>query len=55
MIALAFKDIDKDQQIPLEPEVDGVFEIEEQGFTLMGIIGIGDKVRKEVPNAIFQC
>lgn len=37
-------------------EEDGVIRIiERKGFTLIGILGIKDIIRKEVPTAVAQC
>lgn len=44
MIGMAYKDIEERVVINVEPNFEERFDIEEADFTLIGIIGIGDKV-----------
>jgi len=55
MIGMAYKDIEERVVINVEPNFEERFDIEEADFTLIGIIGIGDKVWDEVPKAIIDC
>ena len=40
---------------PTSKNASGVLKDEESGFTLVGICGIEDVIREEVPNAVAQC
>lgn len=53
-IGLAFKEIDVDT-INKEPDARGIFDYEKSGFTLVGICGIKDVIRPEVPSSIAKC
>lgn len=53
-IGLAYKEIDFDQT-NLEPDIKGIYDYEKSGFTLIGICGIKDVIRPEVPSSIKKC
>lgn len=59
-ICIAYKDLKEGEgghKHDEEEEVDGqhTFKVEQGGFTCIGILGIRDIIRPEVPNAIKEC
>lgn len=50
-ICIAYKDLSPNDDITTKNE-QGVFTIENENFTLMGIFGIADVIRPEVPHAV---
>lgn len=53
-IGIAYKEIDF-KNTNLEPDAKGIYEYEKSGFTLVGICGIKDVIRPEVPSSIKKC
>lgn len=53
-IGLAYKDVTGNEDMTTTDRL-GVYDIETKNLTLMGILGIADIIRPEVPNAIRQC
>ena len=53
-ICLAYRDLQGNEDITSKDEL-GVFSIEKQELTLMGVFGIADVIRPEVPGAVAQC
>ncbi len=54
-IGLAYKEVDIDEIDTEAKDERGVFEFEKDGFILIGICGIKDIIRKEVPDSIRIC
>ncbi len=54
-IGLCFKEINIDSMNLEDKDDKGVFKFEEGGFVMVGICGIKDIIRKEVPNSIRKC
>ena len=55
-IGLAYKDLPvKTGSLFENKDNKGVYEAETSGFVLVGIMGIKDIIRAEVPNAVNQC
>ena len=54
-IGLAYKKLDM-SAIDLERKDDhGIYDFEKDGFTIIGISGIKDIIRKEVPDSVNKC
>lgn len=53
-IGIAYKEVDFDR-LNKEPDSHGIYEYERSGFTLVGICGIKDVIRPEVPASIAKC
>ena len=54
-IGLAYKQINLDQVSLDSPDEHGIHEYEKSGFQLIGICGIKDVIRPEVPASIIKC
>lgn len=58
-ITLAYKDLEPGEgghaHVDMDPSNPHIAVIEKTGFTLIGIIGIKDIIRKEVPEAVAKC
>lgn len=50
-IGIAYKEISPDMEYG-EPDERGIYEFEKSDFTFIGICGIKDIIRAEVPNAV---
>jgi len=53
-IGLAYKEVDFNS-LNMEPNERGIYPFEQDGFTLVGICGIKDVIRPEVPDSILKC
>jgi len=53
-IGIAYKEVDFNS-LNKEPDEKGVYDWEKSGFTLVGICGIKDVIRPEVPGSIEKC
>ena len=53
-IGVAFKEVDFDK-LNRDPDARGIYDYEKDGFTLIGICGIKDVIRPEVPDSIAKC
>ena len=52
-ISIAYKDVDSiDTSEFKNKDSKGVFDVETSGFTLVGVLGIKDILRQEVPAAV---
>mmetsp|Transcript_41765 Transcript_41765/g.37187 ORF Transcript_41765/g.37187 Transcript_41765/m.37187 type:complete len:237 (-) Transcript_41765:1346-2056(-) len=54
IICLAYKDLEGDEDLTTVDER-GVFEIEKSGLTLLALVGIRDRIRPGVKEAIQKC
>ena len=53
-ICFAYKDLSMREDLTTK-DSKGVFNVETRDLTLLGILGIKDVLRQEVPKAIRQC
>lgn len=53
-IVLGYKELKGNEDIETKDRL-GVFDIETKGLTLLGIFGIKDILREEVPGAVKTC
>jgi Ca2+ transporting ATPase len=53
-IGLAYKEVDL-STLNKEPDARGIYDYEKNGFTLVGVCGIKDVIRPEVPSSIAKC
>ncbi len=53
-LTIAYKEINGDEDITTKDDKQ-IFEIEKSGFTLLGVFGIKDILRKGVKKAVRQC
>jgi magnesium-transporting ATPase (P-type) len=57
-ISLAYKDLKINEGGKEHDEIgegEYLYEVEKSGYTLIGIVGIKDVIRKEVPDAVALC
>lgn len=57
-ISFGYKDLKPEEGGPKHDNIgesDYLYDIEKGGYTLVGIIGIKDVIRKEVPDAVGLC
>lgn len=55
-IGLAFKQVNSIDELDIEKHDDrGIYDYEKSGFTLVGICGIKDIIRAEVPDSVRKC
>lgn len=54
-IGVCFKQVEISQHDFETPDQRGVYNFEKSGFTFVGLFGIRDTIREEVPRSIQQC
>lgn len=53
-IGIAYKDLGSSGDVGTQ-DTRGIYEVEKSGLTLIGILGIKDILRKEVPQSVLDC
>ena len=54
-VGLAYKEVDLNTIDIHHPDEKGIFDWEKDGFTMLGVCGIKDTIRAEVPDSIKKC